>query len=146
MKRILVPTDFSEHSARALKYASALAKESPAKIYLIHVINQGLQQYVTDYALSPEVMKRIENESIVSTEANLKNEIRKFSESGAVDIVPLMRRGFPEDEILKVVQEKNIDLIVISPYGKTGLRRYPIGVVAEKVLKDSTCSVLLVKS
>lgn len=146
VKRILVPTDFSEYSERALMYAGALAKESHGKIYLLHVINQGAQQYVTDYALSPEITKRIENESIVSTEANLRSEGKKLSESGGVEIVPLMKKGFPEDEILRVAQEKNIELIVIANHGKTGLRRYPIGNVAEKVLRGSTCPVLLWKS
>lgn len=146
LRRVLVPTDFSEFSNRALKQAVRFAEKSRARIYLLHVINRGVQQCIADYCLSPEIMGRIENESIVCTDENLKKEIGMVSESGHADIVPLMRKGFPEEEILKEAREKNIDMIVIASLGKTGFSRHPIGGVAERVLKGSPCPVLLVRS
>lgn len=144
-KRVLVPTDFSEFSNWALKQAVTFAEKSSARIYLLHVINRGAQQCVADYCLSPGIMRTIENESIVITDENLKKAIEAVSKSGRSEIVPLMRRGFPEEEILKEAQKKNIDVIVIASLGKTGLKRHIIGSVAEKVLKGSSCPVLLVR-
>ena len=144
-KRVLVPTDFSEFSNRALRQAVAFAEKSRSWIYLLHVINRGAQQCIADYCLSPEIMRRIENESIVRTDENLKKEIEKLSISGDAKIIPLMRTGFPEEEILKEARGKNIDMIVIAALGKTGLTGRLIGSVAEKVLKGSDCPVLLVR-
>jgi universal stress protein A len=144
-QRVLVPTDFSEFSNRALRQAVAFAEKSRARIYLLHVINRGAQQCVADYCLTPGIMRTIENESIVITDENLKKEIENVLKSGNAEIIPLMRKGFPEEEILKEAQKKNIDMIVIASLGKTGLKRHIIGSVAEKVLKGSSCPVLLVR-
>ena len=56
-KAILVPSDFSEFSDRALQKAIDLAKEYKSRIYLLHVIDEGLQQCVADYCLTEEVME-----------------------------------------------------------------------------------------
>lgn len=144
-KRILVPTDFSEFSGRAFRQAIDLAKLFNAKIYLLHVINAGAQQCVADYCLSTMIMKRIENESIVSTDENLRKEIRMYSGSGDVEIIPTLKKGFPEEEIIKEQEEKNIDLIVMASHGKNGFMKHLLGSVAERVMRGSTCPVLLVK-
>jgi len=145
-KRVLVPTDFSECSSRALRQAVAFAEKSRARIYLLHVINRSAQLCVADYCLSPEIPRKIENESIVSTDENLKKEIEKVSKPAGANIVPLMRKGFPEEEILKEARERSIDMIVIASLGKTGPTRHCIGGVAEKVLEGSPCPVLLVRT
>jgi nucleotide-binding universal stress UspA family protein len=145
-KRILVPTDFSEFSGQAFRQAIDLAKQLNAKIYLLHVINEGAQQCVADYCLSAVIMKRIENESIVSTDENLKKEVRMYCGSGDVEIIPILKKGFPEEEIIKEQGEKKIDLIVMASHGKKGFMKHLIGSVAERVMQGATCPVLLVKN
>lgn len=144
-QRILVPTDFSEFSDQAFRQAIDLARQFNAKIYLLHVIDAGAQQCVADYCLSTVIMKRIENESIVSTDENLKKEIGMFSKSGEVEIIPIAKKGFPEEEIIREQEGKNVDLIVMASHGKNSFMKHLLGSVAERVIRGSTCPVLLVK-
>jgi len=146
LRRVLVPTDFSACSGRALDQAVAFAERSHARIYLLHVINRGAQECIADYCLSPEIPRKIENESIVSTDENLKKEIEKASKTAGAVIVPVMRKGYPDEEILKEARERNIDMIVLASIGKAGLSRHLIGGVTERVLKGAPCPVLLVRS
>lgn len=145
-KRILVPTDFSIFSSQAFRHAIDLARRFNAKIYLLHVINAGAQQCIADYCLSKGIMTRIENESIVSTDENLKQEIRMNAGPADAEIIPILKKGFPEEEIIKEQKEKNIDLIVMASHGKNGFPNNPLGRVAERVLQGSTCPVLLIKN
>lgn len=146
LQRILVPTDFSEFSDQAFRQAVNLARQFNAKIYLLHVINAGAQQCVADYCLSPVIIKRIENESIVSTDENLQKEIRMFAQKEEDKVIPLVRKGFPVEEILKEQGEKNVDLIVMASNGRSSSLRHSLGSIAERVLRGSTCPVLLIKN
>lgn len=145
LKRLLVPTDFSEFSNGALEQAVAFAERSRARIYLLHVINKGAQRCVADYCLSTGIMQRIENESIVSTDENLKSIIEACSVHGRLEIIPLMRKGFPDEEILREARARHIDMIVIAALGQGGSAGHSLGSVAGKVLQGSPCPVLLVR-
>lgn len=142
-KRILVPTDFSAHSTQALRLAVDLARQFRARIHLVHVIDRGAQQCITDYCFSTAGMKRIEHECIVTTDENLKKEITLCSGPGDVEIIPILKKGFPEDEIIREQVDRNIELIVMASHGKNAFRKHPLGSVAERVLRSATCPVLL---
>jgi len=144
-RRLLVPTDFSEFSNGALREAVKLACRSNARIYLLHVINESARRCIADYCLTDWVLERIENESIVSTDENLKKTIEAYSGTGRPEIIPLMRKGFPDEEILREARTRNIDMIVLAAIGKGGQAGYTLGNVAGKVLQGSPCPVLLVR-
>ncbi len=144
LKSILVPTDFSEYSDKALQKAIDIAKQSNAKIYLIHVARKVFQ-YGVDYGLDPQILDRLENASFATVKKMLTDQLAKFLDSKSIEIINDIRIGTPYLEILKYQQEKKIDLIVISSHGKTGLLSHLIGSVAEKVVRSAKCSVLLVR-
>ena len=143
-KNILVPTDFSEHSDRALKQAVDLAVQHQAKIYLLHVV-EGIQQCAIDYCLKEEVVRRVELDSAEASRKKMKEEIDRISKQRGVDIVFDIKIGNPYETILKEQEDKKADLIVIASHGKTGLMKHLIGSVAEKVVRSAKCPVLLVK-
>jgi universal stress protein A len=145
VKSVLVPTDFSEHSDKALKQALDIAKQNKAKLYLLHVIHEAMHQCAADYCLSDELMRQMESGMASAGQQNLQQQLAKFPEAKEVDVVTEVRRGFPSDEILKEQQEKKIDLIVIGPLGKTGITRFLIGSVTKNVVKEAKCSVLVAK-
>jgi nucleotide-binding universal stress UspA family protein len=64
-------------------------------------------------------------------------------EAGFADMVPAIRVGNPADEILDFARDENVDLIVIPSRGKSGLRRWMIGSVAERVVRRAPCAVLV---
>jgi nucleotide-binding universal stress UspA family protein len=145
-KSILVPSDFSSFSDRALQKAIDLAKEYKSKIYLLHVIDEGLQQCVADYCLATELMKTMEMEDRSATQKRLEQQVNRIPDAAGMDISYDIRKGYPAEEILKDEQEKNPDLIVIASHGRTGLLHNLLGSTTDKVLRRATCPVLLVRS
>jgi nucleotide-binding universal stress UspA family protein len=91
-------------------------------------------------------VNRVLNESIVFSNEKLQEEIDKNQQSGNIKVIPDVRKGQPYEEILKEASERKIDLIVIASHGKTGLQKYFIGSVTEKVMKEAKCPVLLIRS
>lgn len=144
-KSILVPSDFSKFSDKALQKAVDLAKEYKSRIYLLHVIDEGLQQCVADYCVSDEVMRRMEMEDRTATQNRLEQQVGRIPDTAGLDISYDIRKGYPAEEILKDQQEKNPDMIVIASHGRTGLLHNLMGSTTDKVLKRATCPVLLVR-
>ena len=145
-KSILVPSDFSEFSDRALQKAIDLAREYKSRIYLLHVIDEGLQQCVADYCLTDEVMKRMEVEDRAATQKRLEQQVSRIPDAAGLEISYDIRKGYPAEEILKDQKERNPDLIVIASHGRTGLLHNLMGSTTDKVLKRASCPVLLVRA
>jgi len=144
-KSILVPSDFSEYSDRALQKAVDLAREYKAKIYLLHVIDKGLQQCVEMYCLSNDVMVRMEREEQESTRKLLDQQIARVPGAREADISIDIRKGYPDQEIVKDQKENGRDLIVIASHGRTGILANLMGSTADKVLRNASSPVLLVR-
>ncbi len=145
-RKILVPTDFSDDSAQAFRMALSIAATYQARIFLLHVISNTLQRSLSDYCLDQSIVDRVMNESVVFSNEKLREAIDKCQEKGNIKILPDVRKGQPYEEILKEASERKIDLIVIASHGETGLKKYFIGSVTEKVMKEAKCPVLLVRS
>jgi len=145
-RKILVPTDFSEDSDLAFRMALSIAVKYQARIFLLHVISNTVQQSLADYCLDQSIVARVLSESIVFSNEKLQEVIDKNQQSGNIKVIPDVRKGQPYEEILKEASERKIDLIVIASHGKTGLQKYFIGSVTEKVMKEAKCPVLLIRS
>jgi nucleotide-binding universal stress UspA family protein len=144
-KTLLVPTDFSDHAEKALQAAIDLARQYGSKILLLHVVGLVIQ-CTMEYCLDPQTSTLVEKEAIDSAKKMIQSLLGKFPDSKSVDIVADIRKGTPYEEILKVQQEKKADLIVMGSHGQSGLVRHLMGSVAEKVMRQAKCSVLLVKN
>ena len=144
-KNILVPTDFSEASDRALNQALDIAEQFHSRIYLLHVITESLQRCGEDYCLDESIIKQWETASLNAARERLQKEVEKLAASRKVDIVYDVKRGFPSEMILQEQEEKGIDLIVISSRGRTTFMNFLLGSVAKRVLRGAKCQVLLVK-
>lgn len=144
-KTILVPTDFSEYSDKALQHATDIARQNNARIYLLHVIGVT-QQCIVDYCIDKQMVDQLEQQSIDSAKEMIRKQLDKLKEAESVEIVPDIRKGTPYEEILKEQEDKKMDLIVIASHGKTGLLSHLIGSVAEKVSRAARCPVLLLRS
>lgn len=140
IKRILVPTDFSEISAQAFPYAEDIARQFDAEIHLVHVLEKNPPiLLIRSFDMTTEsAIQKIEDDA-----RNLLNEWKsKFSNDIKVNAVIL--RGNDFEEIVYYANNNQIDLIVIATHGRTGLLHTLIGSVAEKVIRYSKIPVLVI--
>lgn len=143
-KKILVPTDYSEYADKALKQAMELAKQFGSKIYLLHV-NDVIQECAADYCIDYASLKKVREEVVEGTRKSMQTEVAKFAEFNDIDVSFDIKEGDPSVEILKDQEEKDIDLIVIGTHGKKGFIKHVLGDVADKVVRQAKCSVMLVR-
>lgn len=143
LKRILVPTDFSEYSAIALRYAAAFADKFTAEIYLLHVFQDLAVSGPEAVAVGPPIVAPIE-QFLDSARKSLDRLIQD-ARLEHLAIHAEVRPGTPFDEILALAQEKDIDLIVMGTHGRGWLAHVLLGSVTEKVVRKSPCPVLTVR-
>ncbi|GJM26965.1 MAG: universal stress protein [Phycisphaerae bacterium] len=136
-KTILVPTDFSESSARAMEYAADYARLMDASLLIIYV-SAGPQADAGEGMLHSGVAFE-DRESIIRR----LETVRPDEDDVAVN--HRLLSGDAGKEILRVAAEDNVDLIIMATHGHTGLKRTLMGSVAEYVLRRSTCPVMTIK-
>lgn len=141
LRKILVPVDFSKCSLKALNYAVAFARQFKASITLLYVV----QPYYLpgDFAGGVDYValeKEIEENSLRELKALADKHIGKKASYNV-----LLQTGRPVDQISRTADELNIDLIVISTHGHTGLKHVVLGSTAENVVRHAPCPVLTVR-
>ena len=146
MKNILLPTDFSENSWNAIKYALNLFKDSKCSFYLLHV---NTLSYITAND-TPYIHTRDFVENTFTIPSNL--QLRKFLKRIAKQLTDnknhhfftITDYNFFVESVRKQVDEKNIDMIVMGTKGATGLKKLIIGSNAADVIKKVKCTTLIV--
>ena len=144
-KKILVPTDFSKYSDKALLEAVDIAKKYGSKIYLLHVIDEHIQQCAVDYCIGAEVIKKLQRESLKASKEKLHEGINAIADAKRLDVEIDVKEGVPSEVILSEQKKKSADLIVIASHGKTGILKNLIGSVTDKVVRGAKCPVIVVK-
>jgi nucleotide-binding universal stress UspA family protein len=136
---ILVPTDFSDASKKALKYAARFAEQFGSRITLIHVMEPVMSPDFTHFPLALDEEKVIENANhrLLAFGKALLNE--RFIEG------VIVRTGNPFHEIAEMARDRKFDLIIISTHGYTGLKRALLGSTAERVVRHAHCAVMTVR-
>jgi universal stress protein A len=143
IQRILVPTDFSEHSDAAVDYAAALAWPLWASVHLIHVIDDP---YLFQGALEFPVPENIELRERIRQECE-----RKLAATAAVlrercaKVTTEVRTGRAIDQVIDAAVDYGADLIVMGTHGRSGLSHLVYGSVAERVIRTARCPVLAVR-
>lgn len=140
---ILVPLDFSEHSAAALKYAVDLARHYEATLQLLHVFAPVFYSVPEGYLLpGPAEITQVRS----ALEQELERAKHDACAGGALIVKTLLLEGHPPSEILRVAREGGFDLIVMGTHGRTGVKHVLIGSVAENVVRHAPCPVLTVRT
>jgi universal stress protein A len=144
-KKILVPIDFSEYSAKAAERALDIAKQSNAEVIFFHVVTQDLKACSVDYCLPDDEVNKFDKRIIEGAKDRLQKEPAKFPLAKEVKISTEVVKGIPYEEILKFQMLNGVDLIVIASHGRSAIAKFFLGSVASNVLKEAKCEVLLVK-
>ena len=146
IQTILVATDFSAASAAATTYAFSLAHALHASLYIIHVVPEDDVRVVT--AISGYLQSEVTPAALVETfysEAD-KRLTALVEEAHVTDLVQerLITTGQPAAAIISWAAAKQVQLIIIGTHGRHGVTRFLMGSVAERVLREAPCAVLVV--
>ncbi|MCF7559282.1 universal stress protein [Sabulilitoribacter multivorans] len=142
MKKLLVPTDFSEQAENALKVAAQLAKKYDCEIYLLHILEIPLQEVdpMSSYSSLPEAVFFMKLAHQKFEKLKSKDYLEGLTVHETVDFHEIFKGVF------HVSKKHNIDLIVMGSNGVSGLREMLIGSNTEKVVRTSETPVLVVKN
>ncbi len=143
LKSILVPIDFSEHSKDALRYAGAFAELYGAELQLLHVFDEfsGPGFLMDEVLATHDVRLAIEERSIEDMKRLAREVVGSTDRLRVQTII-----GHPAPKILETASTNDVDLIVMSTHGLTGLEHLVMGSVAEKVVRQAPCPVLTIKA
>ena len=143
IKRILVPTDFSEPSQDALVYAKGLADAFGSSLHVLHVLEDlaahawTTEVYVAALPGVHEEMERQANDRL--------NELLSEEEQRKYNAKLVLRTGSAFVEVVRHAREEGIDLIVMGTHGRGAIAHMLLGSVAERVVRKAPCPVLTVR-
>jgi len=137
-KNILLATDFSEVSRRAVPYAAAIASRYGSKIYLVHVIPPEARMPIPIEPLPPEL-----DYGRVKAEREMTNFLRG-DVLGDIPHEVLLEQGPIWDALSALIERDEIDLLVLGTHGRGGLKKVILGSVAEELFRLASCPVLTV--
>ena len=143
--RILVPTDRSDHSYKAMRIAFDIARQYNSEVFLLHVIQDPVRQCAIDFCIAQELFVKLQEQMIESAREEMMSLLERFPSIEPDAVTTDVKIGVPYQEILKEADEREIDLIVISSHGSSDLTKYLVGSVARHVLLEAKCSVLLTR-
>ena len=143
IEKILYPTDFSELSIGAMKYAALLAEKFGASLHVLHVVDQAYQYWM---AMGPEsVPAGPTTEEMINTSKKQMEEFVGQHVPANLKATTQIVSGRPFMEIIRLAEEKAVDLIVIGTHGRGALSQMLLGSVADKVVHKAPCPVLSVR-
>lgn len=139
-KKILVPVDFSVHSAEATQAAVELAKRFQARLTLVHVYDPLAYALPDGFAVAPELDQLLD-----ALRTQLAASERLAVEAGAPRVDTKLLQGHVATQIVEFATRGEFDLIVMGTHGRTGLPHFLLGSIAERVVRLAPCPVLTVK-
>ncbi|GJQ31938.1 MAG: hypothetical protein HBSAPP04_07770 [Ignavibacteriaceae bacterium] len=141
-KKILVPVDFSDYSIQALKFASEYAGMFGAEIVLVYIVEPVI--YPPDLSIGqialPTLTYQVDERAKEELVRVAKENIRE-----GISVTPVVKLGKPYLEIIEVARAEDVDLIIISTHGHTGVEQILFGSTADKVVRKAPCPVLTLR-
>jgi nucleotide-binding universal stress UspA family protein len=150
---MLVPLDGSVLSEHALAMAQHLARSSPTSLHLLQVIslrpdleeallNSG-EASVTVLEMVRDAAQRLRDAQTAHGQAYLAGLAGPLQQAG-LQVTTAVREGVADEQIVAYAQEQAIDLIVMSTHGHSGLKRFFLGSVTDRVIRAGQVPVLVV--
>jgi nucleotide-binding universal stress UspA family protein len=140
-ERILLPTDGSDASLAAATHAGSLARKAEATVHVVSVADSRNRFESPSSGLAPDAWREAEQER---AEAAVLEVVDRLPT--AVEVERTITTGVPQDEILSLVAEGDADVVVMGTHGRSGLDRYLLGSVTERVVRQSPVPVLTVRA
>lgn len=136
-KNIMCAIDFSDFSHLILSYGTALASEFGTRLCLCHIVSDMviMSSHGQAFIASDKVTRE--------RRLNARNFLEDLVKEHGIDAEIIVSSGHPADRITQIVQEKNIDLVIAATHGGSGVKRFLIGSVTDRLVKTLACPFLV---
>jgi len=141
VKKILVPTDGSDHAKKAIVYAVDLASKYRAPLCLFHVVSTPPALFHEGAFALPDVQRTLEEEG----HKIIKDAEEEAKRCGASNVRSVIVQGNPANEIIKFANAEGIDLIIMGSRGLSAIKEFVLGSVSHRVSHLADCTVTIVK-
>jgi len=141
IRKILLPTDFSEPSERAVGYAAMFAKSLDASVHLVHVLDDPLLVGNAWHAADMTTVREERYQTGRATLASVASTLHRPADMVSLEV----RTGIAADEIVKAALDYGCDVIIMATHGRSGLSHLMLGSVTEAVIRRAPCPVLAVR-
>ena len=138
-EKILVATDGSEHGYRAARVALDLGKISGGKVTAIYVADTVKTSHLPDDMLLFSI-----RELLLKEGKEALKQVESLSQEKGVAFESVVVEGNPGSEIISYAESAGMDIIILGAVGRTGLDKFLLGSVAEKVVRNSKIPVLTI--
>lgn len=146
IKKILVPTDGSNHAKKAIEYACDLASKYGATVHLMHVISkseipEGLDRYIEVEKIEApreQVLKKI-------GDGIIKGGLTEAKAKGTNNVKSSIVIGDPAEKIVEFAKENGVDMIIMGSRGLGAMKGILLGSVSSKVCHAAGCTCVTVK-
>ena len=135
--RILLPSDAGDASGRAVDQAVGLARETGAELHLLFVVEEVPH--------APEMVEQSVEEQLRSVGEDVLAGVRDRADRAGLSVESTVREGVPHVAIVDYADEVGVDVIVMGTHGRSGLNRYLLGSVTERVVRTADVPVLTVR-
>jgi universal stress protein A len=145
LNRILWPTDFSELSLKGGRYAHALAQHFAAQLHVVHVIPPVM---TADFSVALPATMPVTATDPATIDACREGLQRVVQDRlrAADNVIREVLFGDPWSAICEYAEARQIELIVVTTHGRTGLTHIVIGSTAERIVQHAPCPVLTIKA
>jgi nucleotide-binding universal stress UspA family protein len=141
VQALLVPTDFSSHSGRALDHAIALARALDARVHLLHAVHLPAAAALGEVELlTDDIRPRMRD----AAARKLEKARQKVAGAG-VEAQTHLEEGSPAEVIVRLAETLSADLIVMGMHGWSGIPHIVLGSTAERVIRTAPCPVMTVR-
>jgi nucleotide-binding universal stress UspA family protein len=145
IRKVLYPTDFSDMSLSALRYARELTSLFDAQLHCVHVVDEAYQYWT---AMGPEAAPL--GPAVEDITSLAETQMQRFADEYLLGLkyapVTKVLHGRPFRELVAYAGEAMIDLIVLATHGRGGLAHALLGSTADKVIHSAPCPVLTVRA
>lgn len=143
MRKVLIPTDFSENAYNALQYACQIFKYETSEFFIMHAFADEV--YRQDVAMSRSILEDLKEATLQNSEKKLQQiatDIKTYSPNPKHSYKTIAVFGSLVDEVNEIVNQENMDIVVMGTRGKTNDRKITFGSNTLEVLKYVHCPVL----
>lgn len=145
VRKLLIATDGSDYGQNAILQGMELAILMDAKVYVLYVLDKkAYAPPILKTSISLGLKWNIVEETLHQEGDEAIQYARKISEEKGLDIETVILEGDPAHVILEFAEQNKVNLVILGALGKGGLEKFLLGSVADKVVKHSKISVLLV--
>ena len=138
-RKVLIATDGSEYTKKAVDYGIELAINTGAKLQAIYVVDTGGYKSIPLSAPMKYAFSLLRQEGDMAIKY-----VAEKAEAAGLEVEGIIAEGHPAEEIMKCAEKNSIDHIVMGTLGKSGLDRFLLGSVADKVIRNSRIPVIVV--